>query len=112
MDAGGTASQRLYRINEIASTDSGSFGGAALEPAIRAWAQSDVEVADAIEEIDAKRMAYLAATLKQLGLTNPEFARILYGAYIGMGTLSATDGPDNTDALSTLTAAMLALQDA
>ncbi len=112
VDAGGTASQRLYRINEIASTDSGSFGGAALEPAIRAWAQSDVEVADAIEEIDAKRMAYLAATLKQLGLTNPEFARILYGAYIGMGTLSATDGQDNTDALSTLTAAMLALQDA
>ena len=68
VDAGGTASQRLYRINEIASTDSGSFGGAALEPAIRAWAQSDVEVADAIEEIDAKRMASLAATLKQLAL--------------------------------------------
>ncbi|MGR3365016.1 MAG: TetR/AcrR family transcriptional regulator [Maritimibacter harenae] len=112
VDAGGTAAQRLYRINEISSTEAGNFGGAALEPAIRAWAQSDAEVAAAVEEIDAKRLAYLGATLKQLDLTNPEFARILYGAFIGMGTLSATDGQDNTDALSTLTAAMLALQDA
>jgi AcrR family transcriptional regulator len=112
VDSGGTASQRLYRINEISSHEGGNLGGAGLEPAIRAWAQSDAEVADAVEEIDAKRLAYLAATLKQLGLTNPEFARIIYGAYIGMGTLSATDGQDNTDALSTLTAAMLALQDA
>lgn len=112
MEAGVSPARRLYRINEMSGPATASFGGAALEPAIRAWAQSDAEVAQAVEQIDARRLAYLSDTLAQLDLTNPDFARLLYGAYVGMGALSATDGLDNTDALSTLTAAMLALQDA
>lgn len=108
----GTATERLYRLVEIAASQDRMHGGADTEPAIRAWARSDPAVAEAVREIDAQRLSYTAGLLAELGLTNPDFARILYGAYIGMGTLSATDGAANHDAMSTLTAALLALQDA
>ncbi|MBV7377309.1 TetR/AcrR family transcriptional regulator [Maritimibacter dapengensis] len=112
IDAGGTPTERLYRLADATTAESDDFGGAAAEPAIRAWAQSDPMVAKAVEEIDRRRLAYVERVLKDLDFTNPDFARIIYGAYIGMGTLSATDGRDNKDALSTLMAAILALQDA
>lgn len=108
----GSATDRLYRLAEIAGHDDESFGGAAVEAAIRAWAQSDHTVAHALNEIDAKRLAYTAGLLAELGLTNPDFARIVYGAFVGMGTLSIADGVDNRGALSTLMAAILALQEA
>lgn len=112
VDAAGTPTQRLFKLGEIAGRDPKSYGGAAAEPAIRAWAQSDAKVAKAVRDIDEKRLEYLHAILTELDLTNPEFARIIYGAYIGMGTLSAADEADNVDALTTLMAAILALRDA
>lgn len=112
VDAGGRATDQLYRLADLATTDRAEYSGGAVEPAIRAWATSDPAVAEAVAEVDAKRLAYLGDLLGQLGLTNPDFARIVYGGYVGMGTLSATDGVDNAGALSTLMAAILALQEA
>ena len=104
--------QKLFRLADLASRDDPAHGGADTEPAIRAWARSNPTVANAVAEIDTKRLAFVSDLLTDLGLTNPDFARIIYGAYIGMGTLSANDGKDSTDAMSTLMAAILALQDA
>lgn len=112
VDAGGTPIERLHMLGEISTTPDEAYGGVAAEPAIRAWAQSNPTVANAVAEIDAKRLTYLTGLLAELGLTNPDFARIIYGAYIGMDTLSATDGVKNVGAMSTLMAAILALQEA
>lgn len=112
IDREASPTQKLFRLGELASRDTPAYGGAAAEPAIRAWARSDHTVANAVTEIDTKRLSYLRDLLADLGLTNPDFARIIYGAYIGMGTLSANDGEDSSDAMSTLMAAILALQDA
>jgi AcrR family transcriptional regulator len=103
---------RLYRLGELATSVTAEAGGDAAEPAIRAWAQSDADAAKVVAEIDARRLAYLRDLLGELGLSNPDFARLIYGAYIGMGTLSAVDGEDNSAAMSTLMAALLALQEA
>lgn len=112
IDAGGTPTERLFRLKDATTAETDAFGGAATEPAIRAWSLSDPVVAKGVEEIDKRRMAYLEHILGALDFTNPQFARIIYGAHIGMGELSAVDGTDDSDALSTLMAALLALQDA
>ncbi len=108
----GPAAERLYRLAEIAATEDTLHGGAQMEPAIRAWARSDPAVAEAVRKIDSQRLHYTAALLTELGLSNPDFARILYGAYIGMGILSAGDREENRSAMSSLVAALLALQEA
>jgi len=112
VEAEGSATDKLFRLVNIAGTEHDSRGGMALEPAIRAWAQGDHTVANVVAGIDSRRLAYTAGLLAQLGLTNPDFARIIYGAYVGMGTLSGVDGIDNRGALSTLMAAIIALQEA
>lgn len=111
-DGVGSASQRLYLLADLADQMPEEYGGARLEPAMRAWAHHDHTVANVIAEIDRKRLACTADLLSKLGLSNPELARIFYGANIGMGVLSAVDGQDNTGPLSTLAAALLSLQEA
>jgi AcrR family transcriptional regulator len=104
-----TAAERLHRLAEIFASGGDMMGSA--EPAIRAWAQSNHTVANAVAEVDVARLAYIRTVLSALGLTNPDFARVLYGAYLGMRALPG-DGSQNDGALSTLTAALLALQEA
>ncbi len=104
--------RRLYALGEIATSSDSTHGGEGAEPAIRAWAQDHPKVAEAVARVDQKRLSYLVDILSELDLTNPDFARIIYGAYIGLGTLSATDQVNNRDAMSTLLAALLALRDA
>lgn len=108
----GPPAEQLFRLGQRASSEPERYGGHAAEPAIRAWALSNHTVADVVAEIDRKRLDDLASLLAELGLTNPELPRIVYGAYIGMGTLNARDGTDTDGAMSTLMAAIFALQDA
>lgn len=104
--------RKLYMLGDISTSADPEHGGDAVEPAIRAWAQSNHTAAYVVERVDQKRLDYLQGILAELDLSNPDFARLIYGAYIGMGTLSAKDGTDNKDAMSTLLAALLALRDA
>lgn len=104
--------RRLYRLGEISTNSSTEYGGDGAEPAIRAWAHGHPNVAKCVARVDQKRLEYLSRILADLDLTNPDFTRIIYGAYIGLGTLSATDQTDNSGAMSTLLAALLALRDA
>lgn len=104
--------RRLHLLGEIATAKDMSHGGDSTEPAMRAWALEHPEVAKAVARVDQKRLSYLEQILAELDLTNPDFARIIYGAYIGLGALSATDEMDNRSAMSTLLAALLALRDA
>lgn len=76
------------------------------EATMRAWARKEPLVGEIVTALDGARRAALVKTLAELGLTNPEFAQIVHAAVIGMETLG------DTSPLSTLLAAILALQEA
>jgi len=76
------------------------------EASMRAWARQAPQVGEIVAAVDADRRRALSATLSELGLTNPEFAQIVQAAVIGMEALG------DTAPLSTLLAAILALQEA
>ena len=97
--------RRLDRLGSLNSDDP-------AEQAVRAWAQDHAPAAETVARVDGHRRTMLAVTLDELGLTNPEFARVVQGAHMGLATLSAADGADNSGAMSTLLAALLALRDA
>ena len=65
-----------------------SFGKQILankqDTAIRAWARSDKAVARSVAEVDAERLTYTGNLLRQLGITNDDFARSMLAALIGL----------------------------
>ncbi|WP_300515930.1 TetR/AcrR family transcriptional regulator [Aliiroseovarius sp.] len=99
------AVKRLDRLGSLNSDDP-------AEQAIRAWGQDNPAVAETVARVDGHRRTMLSVTLDELDLTNPEFARIVQGAHMGLAELSSADGADNSGAMSTLLAALLALRDA
>ncbi|MDA5556661.1 TetR/AcrR family transcriptional regulator [Shimia sp. MMG029] len=107
----GTAVQKLRNLAQIAAQDI-AHERAGLEPAMRAWARDNVNVAAQIAAVDEARMAYITTLLSEIGLTNPELTRLLYGALLGMEALSAHDGVQNGPALGTLVDLILALHEA
>ncbi|MFT7595079.1 MAG: AcrR family transcriptional regulator [Paracoccaceae bacterium] len=103
--------KRLRRLGQIAATLPGAeFGGVAIEAAIRAWARSDDIVNAAVQRIDARRLAYLRELLDGIGLSNPDFARIIYAGLIGLEDLSSRDGQPIESPLETLIDLILALE--
>jgi AcrR family transcriptional regulator len=68
-----------------------SYGGAALEPALRAWAREDVNVARAVAEMDARRVSYIKSLCLVSGLTNPDLPLLLYAASQGYDSLDGTN---------------------
>ena len=93
----------------MAGQDSGS-GLPAAEPAIRGWARGHAPARAAVERVDAARLTLLRDLLAETGIANPEMARILYAAAIGMGTLGATGPEDREAAMGSLVDLVLALR--
>ncbi|WP_343867257.1 TetR/AcrR family transcriptional regulator [Caenispirillum bisanense] len=60
------------------------YGGAQLEPALRAWALSNAEVAQAVARMDARRVAYVAALCREAGITAPAAPVMLYALAVGL----------------------------
>ncbi|MDP1875639.1 TetR/AcrR family transcriptional regulator [Phenylobacterium sp.] len=77
------------------------YGGAALEPALRAWALSDKGVAEAVARMDARRIAYLKDLCHAAGLDTSTTPTMLYALYVGLETL------DHDDAEGVMRAALL-----
>lgn len=103
--------KRLRRLGQIAANLPGEeFGGAAIEAAIRAWARSDAAVNAAVERVDAQRLRYLRDLLDGIGLSNPDFARIIYAGLIGLEDLSSRDGQPYDGPMETLIDLILALE--
>ncbi|MCW8842242.1 MAG: TetR/AcrR family transcriptional regulator [Rhodobacteraceae bacterium] len=107
----GTPVQRLRHFAQSAPTAQNGLAshGTALEPAIRAWAHENPTAAAVVARVDARRMEALDHLLTEMGLSNPELSRILYGARLGMAEMSGRDGIDNENALGTLVDLILAL---
>ena len=102
---------RLQKLGSLAvgddQTQSKAWGGPGAEPAIRAWAQANPMVAVATRKIDALRIGYISDILTELDLPDPDLPRIIYAAYIGLGTLSAGDGIANETAMEKVITALL-----
>jgi AcrR family transcriptional regulator len=61
-------------------------GKGSLDPAMRAWAQSDERAAAAVARVDAARLAYIAGEFRAMGLSAPAAwtrARLLYLHLLG-----------------------------
>lgn len=84
--------------------------GAALEPAIRAWARGSIAAAKTVERVDDKRLAYLRELLNEAGIGNPEMARIIYAASIGMEDLGEDTSGENAATIGSLVDLILALR--
>lgn len=80
----------------------------AAEPAIRAWAATEPRAARSVTVTDARRLDRLGALLAQCGIANPDMARIILGAAIGMQALGAAQA--NRDAIGSLVDLVLALR--
>lgn len=104
------AKRRLRAVAKLAgAAPPDDVGGRSIEPAIRGWARSDPQVAEALEQIDKQREAYLHGLLKAVDLPNPALARLIYATYVGAEELAARDDHDPVQELETLIDLVLAL---
>ena len=73
----GAPPDRLRQIGHQVAHD-------AADPALRAWALADKEVAEAVAQVDSERLKYLQAILGGMGITNEDYSRAAYAALVGM----------------------------
>lgn len=60
------------------------YGGAALEPAMRAWARADPVVAEAVQKMDTRRVGFVATLCRDCGKEDVDLPRLLYAATVGL----------------------------
>lgn len=75
------------------------FGGAKLEPALRAWGLGDRVVHEAVKQMDARRIAALEALCQDSGLTQTDLPRLLYATINGLESLGPSVANRTTMAL-------------
>lgn len=86
---------RLYLLMQVITTMHGDneYGGVAAEPSIRDWARTDKNVAKAVCQTDAQRIAYLQKLFSEAGF-GPQAAftkaEHLYASFVGLQTLATT----------------------
>ena len=102
-----TAVAKLRHLAQIIA-DAGA--DTATDPSIRAWARGSKMAAQAVARVDAKRLAFMQELLSELDIDNPEMARIVYGASIGMAALGQPMPGDNGRAIGSLVDLILALR--
>jgi len=80
------------------------------EPAIRAWAVSHPPARAAVGRADAARRAALVALLREIDISNPEMARILHAAALGMAALGEDAPGECAATMGSLVDLVLALR--
>ena len=78
--------------------------------AIRAWAQSHPKASQTVAQVDARILQQVERLLSGLGIGNPEMARIVYAAAIGLAGMDDVDPVQNAQAAGTLIDLVLALR--
>lgn len=85
----------LALIGRISVIPPEGYGGAGIEPALRAWARSDAAVARAVQAMDARRLAVLEGFFAQGHHPAPaQAAALFYAATLGLMELRLTTGAD------------------
>lgn len=94
---------QLQRLMELAAQTPDEYGGKEAESAIRAWARSDIEVAEAVSKIDLMRISFLKKLLANAKLDEhtalsevstldaQPTAELIYAAYVGYLSLPDLD---------------------
>ncbi len=99
LESSGGEAQRLLRI------------GAAIEgeAQMRGWARQNGEASAQLAEIDGLRLDATSAILRDFDISNPDIARALYAASVGMDALPGS-ARASAKAMSTLVDLVLALR--
>lgn len=103
---------QLRRLAELIA-DGGMADSAAprIEPAIRGWALSSDLAAQSLARTDARRLERIQALLEQTGIGNPDWARIVQAAGIGMVQAQDRSDPNaGSRAMGSLVDLLLALR--
>ena len=100
---------RLQLLADLATSDLDEpYGGFHTEAAIRAWARSDPVVGAVQEQVDKRRLAYMAACFDAAGLPDPMLrARLSLAALVGAQHLAPTDPGSQRAQLRLLLALLL-----
>jgi len=100
----GTATSRLrHAAQSIADQAEG-------DAVIRAWARGHNGAAETLARVDAARLETLHDLLTDVGVSNPEMARIILAIGIGMAQLNEGDSDANVQAIGSLVDLVLALR--
>lgn len=102
-----TPAAKLRALSQLATTPQEDCVGA--EPAIRAWARADKNVAAALARVDTTRIAYLQDIFTAMDMANPDLPRICYASLIGLQELSDDCDSAGTTPMATLVDLMIAL---
>ena len=81
-------------LTEAARSAPEEYGGRKIQPAMRAWALSDADVAASLANLDKMRLGFIETLLSELGLHNAALAQLIYGAYIGLDDLDSKGRAD------------------
>lgn len=98
------------RLRRLGQTIAEPPTGRSPDKAIRAWSRGNASAAQSVARVDAKRLALFQDCLADLDIANPEMARIVYAASIGMQELTNTETGQNADAIGSLVDLVLALR--
>jgi AcrR family transcriptional regulator len=96
--------ERLMGLIVLALSIPEEVGGAEVEPAIRSWARSSSDVAAALADVDASRIAYVQDCFAKLGQTDGTAGRVFYSAYVGGEMIGQTGLPQSADLMHLLEA--------
>lgn len=100
----GTATSRLRHAAQGLADQAGA------DAAIRAWARGHDGAAETLARVDAARLDCLHALLSEVGVSNPEMARIILASGVGMAQLNEGQDHDKTQAIGSLVDLVLALR--
>ena len=90
VEAETTPAARLHLLAALAvGYRDPDYGGAALEPALRAWAREDAAVAVAVADMDARRLKYVTALCLACGRPDPTLPGLIYAAITGYTAFDA-----------------------
>ncbi|MRU14631.1 TetR/AcrR family transcriptional regulator [Roseovarius sp. A21] len=100
----GTATTRLRHAAQSLADQAGA------DAAIRAWARGHAGAAETLARVDAARLDCLHALLSEVGISNPEMARIILASGVGMAQLDEGQEARNTQSMGSLVDLVLALR--
>ncbi len=106
----GSAPGAVARLRALAQSIAAPEEGRTTEAAIRSWATGHAGARAAIARIDQARLTAIRRLLTETGIGNPEMARIIYAAGIGMDLLDRTGEGDNRNSMGSLVDLVLALR--
>lgn len=111
----GSPAIRLRSMAQAMARAGGPGNGPLMaEPGIRAWARCHDEAAASVARLDAERQDHLRGLLAEIGVGNPEMARIILAAALGMQTpgraADTLSGGQDAQAIGSLVDMILALR--